>query len=344
MAQKIATLAEVAHAAKVSLMTASRAINQRPGVAEKTRENILRVAARLGYVANRAAQKLSGGQSHVIGVIATDLENPFIGALMAGTSEAAWEAGYETLIYSQIDREKRPSGSVMQLLRQISDGVIAILPLEFGYLDELAAIHIPIVTIDHRGEHADFPSIATDSYAGARSAIEHLIALGHQKIAYLSGDERLASARERRHAYTETLLRHGLPIDSSFIATGDFTQQRGFTATSELLTRPQPPTAIFAANDLSALGAIAAIREAGLAVPADISVIGFDDIPAAAQSYPALTTIRQPLHPIGHAAVRTLCMLISGERPASPQITLPTEFILRASTGAPPKTSQANAD
>jgi LacI family transcriptional regulator len=336
MTRKNTTLWEVAHAAQVSPMTASRAINNRSGVSAGTREHVLKVAADLGYVVNRAAQKLSGGKSHIIGVIATDLENQFTSALIAGISEAAWEAKHETLIYSHVEREKRPSGSVMQLLRQISDGVIAVLPLEFGYLGELASIKIPVITVDHRGEHAEFPSVATDCYEGARKAIRHLADLGHRRIAYIAGDERLASARDRRHAYIETMAQCGLGSDPSLIVPGDFSQNRGFAATMELLALADPPTAIFAANDMSAFGAIAAIREAGMRVPDDISVVGFDDIPAAAQFYPALTTIRQPLHQIGRSAVNTLLALIAGIEAASPQVTLPTEMVVRAST-APPK-------
>ena len=332
MTRKNITLAEVAQAARVSPMTASRAINNRSGVSGETRQHVLQVAADLGYVVNRAAQKLSGGRSHIIGVIATDLENQFTSALIAGTSDAAWEAGYETLIYAHVDREKRPSGSVMQLLRQISDGVIAVLPLQFDYLDELASIHIPVITVDHRGEHAEFPSIATDCHGGARLAIKHLIDLGHRRIAYIAGDERLASARDRHHAYCETLAQYGLPLDPALIVPGDFTQGRGFAATRELLALGEPPSAIFAANDLMAFGAIAAIREAGLRVPDDISVIGFDDIPTAAQFYPPLTTVRQPLHQIGRSAVSTLLALIAGIDPASPQVTLPTDLVVRAST------------
>ena len=335
MTKKNITLAEVALAAQVSPMTASRAMNNRSGVSRATQKHVLKVAGELGYVVNRAAQKLSGGKSHIVGLIATDLENQFTSALIAGASEAAWEAGYETLIYAHVEREKRPSGSVMQLLRQISDGVIAVLPLEFGYLGELASISIPIITVDHRGEHAEFPSVATDSYEGARTAIRHLIDLGHRRIAYISGDERLASARDRRQAYTETMAQHGLGFDPSLMVAGDFSQNRGFMATTELLALADPPTAIFAANDLSAFGAIAAIREAGLRVPDDISVVGFDDISAASQFFPALTTVRQPLHQIGRSAVNTLLALIAGLEPASPQVTLPTELIVRASTAAP---------
>lgn len=332
MTRKTVTLAEVAIAANVSPMTASRAINNRSGVSRETREQVLKVAADMGYVVNRAAQKLSGGKSHIIGIVATDLGNQFNSTVIAGASDAAWEAGYETLVYSHVEREKRPSGSVMQLLRQISDGVIVVLPLEFGYLGELTSINIPVITIDHRGEHAEFPSVAADSYEGARTAIKYLLGLGHRRIAYITGDERLASARDRHQAYLDTMAQFGLPADPDLVVPGDFSQNSGFNATKRLLALAHPPTAVFAANDLSAFGAITAIRESGLRVPDDVSVLGFDDIPAAAQFHPALTTVRQPLQQMSRSAVNTLLALIAGIAPASPQVTLPTELVVRAST------------
>ena len=332
MANKSTTLSEVALAANVSPMTASRAINNRSGVSRETREHVLRIAADRGDVVNRAAQKLSGGKSHIIGVIATDPGNQYTASLIAGVSDAAWESGYETLIYAHVVREKRPSGSVMQLLRQISDGVIAVLPMEYGYLGELASTSIPIITVDQRGKHAEFPSIAADAYDGARTAVRHLIHLGHRRIGYITGDERLASAKDRHRAYVDTMAQHGLGRDAALIVKGDFTQKRGFEGAMKLLSLANPPTAIFAANDLSAFGAISAVRESGLRVPDDVSVVGFDDIPTASQFYPALTTVRQPIHQIGRAAVNTLLARIAGIEPASPQVILPTELILRAST------------
>jgi LacI family transcriptional regulator len=226
---------------------------------------------------------------------------------------------------------------VMQMLRQICDGVIAVLPLEYGYLGDLAAINLPVITIDHRGKHAEFPSIATDGYEGARTAVQHLAELGHERIAFIAGDERLASAKDRHRAYMETLAQLGFKRDPSLIVNGDFSQSGGFAATCKLLALKRPPTAIFAANDMSAFGAMAAIHNAGLKVPEDISVIGFDDIPAAAQVHPALTTVRQPIHQMGRSAVNTLLALIAGIEPASPQVSLPTELVVRDSTAAPRK-------
>ena len=334
MTRNRTTLFAVARAAQVSAMTASRAINGRPGVSPETREHVLKVASDLGYVVNRAAQKLSGGRSHIIGVIATDLDDQYVSTLIAGASEAAWGAGYETLVYSLVETENRPSASVVQLLRQISDGVIAVQPLEFEYLAELASINIPVVSVDNGGQPLAFPTVATDCYAGGCMAVQHLLELGHRRIAYIGGDERLASAVDRRHAYIETVLRHGSGVDPALLVAGDFTEIRGYAAMTGLLSLAEPPTAVFAANDLCAFGAIAAIRDAGLGVPDDISVIGFDDVYAAAKFDPPLTTVRQPLQEVARVAVNMLLALVAGRAPASPQVNLPGAIVVRSSTKA----------
>lgn len=338
MRKKNYTLAEVAEAAKVSPMTASRAINNRSGVSSQTKAHVLKIAAEMGYVVNRAAQKLSGGRSHIIGIVATEISNQFNSALIASAGDAAWAAGYEILVYSHVVREKKPSGSVMQLLRQIADGVIAVLPLKYGYLDDIASIHIPVITVEHTGQTSSFPSISSDSYEGARMAMRHLIELGHRRIAFITGDERLSSAEDRHRAYLDTVAQYGLARDRALVVPGDFSMNRGYQAMRKLLTLKKRPTAVFAANDLSAFGAINAIRETDLRVPDDISVIGFDDLPAAAQFYPPLTTIRQPIQQIGRSAVNSLLAMMAGIDPASHQVVLPTELVVRATT-APPRTA-----
>ncbi|WP_341679375.1 LacI family DNA-binding transcriptional regulator [Niveibacterium sp. SC-1] len=330
------TLAQVAEAAKVSPMTASRAINNRSGVSEATREHVLKVATELGYVVNRAAQKLSGGRSHIIGIVATDIEHPFVSALVTGAREAAASAGYEVLVYAQLRTEKRPTAGVLQLLRQISDGIVAALPMEYGYLEDLAELSIPVVTIDQRGNKAEFPSIAGDSYTGAKSAVMHLASLGHKRIAFIGGDERLGSARARRRAYYDTMAQLGYQKEETIVVPGDHSQAGGHAAAKKLLQMTSPPTAIFAGNDTTAFGAMVAIREAGLRIPKDISIVGFDDIPAATLVTPNLTTVRQPIHQMGRSAVYTLLALMAGIQPATHIATLPTELVVRAST-APPK-------
>ena len=326
------TLAEIAKIAGVSQMTASRAVNNRSGVSERKREEILRIADELGYVINRAAQKLSGGRTRIIGVMA-QLHTPFTSDLVLGIGSVARAADYEMLVYSLPDADRQPPGSVVDMLQQIADGVIAILPFESGYLDTLAQAHIPVVTID-QGMESPFPSVLADSYNGARMAVQHLVDLGHRRIGFITGNERLESARERRQAFEFMRRTLGLHPDPELIAIGDFMHKGGYDAANRLLALPEPPTAIFAANDASAVGAISALREAGRRVPEDMSVIGFDDMPIAVQLHPQLSTIRQPLPAMARAAVNLLLALIAGIDAPSQQILLPTQLIVRETTRA----------
>jgi LacI family transcriptional regulator len=328
------TLAELAAAAGVSSMSASRAVNLQPGVSHETRETILKLAAEMGYVANRSAQKLSGGRSRVIGVLAAELDNPFNSALVSGAVRAAAVAGHEVLIYSLVDNDRRPTGNVLQLLQQFTDGVIAVLPYQFGFVEGLAAARLPVITIDNHREHASYPSIAADSYGGARSAMQHLAELGHRRIAFITGDEQLGSARDRHRAYDDAVAVLQIERDAKLVLRGDFSARGGREAGLKILALKNRPTAVFACNDLSALGAMSVLQAAGVRVPEDMSVVGFDDLPAASQVHPALTTVRQPIAEMGRAAVNTLLAVIAGLEVATPQISLPTELVVRGSSAA----------
>lgn len=330
------TLAEVAHAAGVSRMTASRALNDRPGVSRKVREEIVRIAAELGYQVNRTAQKLSSGRSRIIGLVAVQIQSPFETEVIAGAVRAARTAGYEMLVYSLADVTE-PPGSVTHLLEQIADGVIALLPYTYHYLKSLAAARVPVITVEDGVERLEFPSIGCDSYQGALAAVGHLADLGHRRIGFITGNEILASARERRRGYLDVLAERGLPRDAALIVKGDYNQLAGFEAARRLLALSRPPTAIFAANDATALGVLSAAQELQLRVPGDLSVVGFDDVPQATQIHPPLTTVRQPMQQMGRSAVNTLLAMLAGIEPASPVITFPTELIVRGSTAPPAK-------
>ena len=328
------TLTELAAAAGVSTMSASRAVNLQPGVSPHTRDAILKLAAEMGYVANRSAQKLSGGRSRVLGVLARELDNPFTSALVSGAVRAAAVAGREVLIYSMVDRTEAPDAGVLQLLQQFTDGVIAVLPYQYGFVQSLMAAGFPVITIDHHHDHTEWPSVTADSYGGARSAMQHLAELGHRRIAFVTGNEELGSARARHRAYDDAVAIHRLDRDAALVQKGDFSTRGGRDAMQRLLKLKQRPTAVFAANDQSAFGAISVLQSAGLRVPEDMSVVGFDDVPAASQLHPALTTVRQPIAEMGRAAVNSLLSLVAGLEVATPQIILPTELQVRQSTAS----------
>jgi LacI family transcriptional regulator len=329
------TLADIAAAAGVSTMTASRALNNKPGISQRTREAILKVASQKGYVTNRVAQKLSSGQSGVIGVIALQLDHPFIIGVVNSVVRAATAAGTEVLIYTHPEREKEPSLNVLHMLQQFTDGVVALPPFQADFLDSLARGRFPIALVDSPLEHAKLPSVAADDYGGARAVMQHLAELGHKRIAFVAGREEVQSAKERLRAYHEAVAVHGLVRDPRLIVPGHYTPAGGRTAALKLLARKDRPTAIFAANDLSAFGVMAALQEQGLKVPEDMSVVGFDDVPSALHVHPALTTVRQPMEGMGRAAVSTLLSQIAGLAADSARVTLPTELMVRQSSGAP---------
>lgn len=328
--KSLPTLAEIAKASGVSVMTASRAMNARPGVSAEKAAEIRRIADDMGYVVNRAAQKLSGVRTRIIGVI-TELHTPFSSELVLGIGRVVHEAGQEMLVYSLPDKDRLPTARILDLMRQFSDGVIAILPYESSYLDTGRIADLPVVTID-QGIDSPFPSVTADNYQGACSVLRHFVEGGHRRIGFVSGNDRLASARERRRGYRDVLAQARLPFDPALEAVGDFDYASGVEAGRRLLALADRPTAIFAANDASAEGVLFAAREAGLRVPDDVSVAGFDDIPSASRTTPPLTTVRQPLQDMSRAAVNLLLALVAGVDAPSREIVLPTELIVRDST------------
>jgi LacI family transcriptional regulator len=200
-------------------------------------------------------------------------------------------------------------------------------------VQSLMAAGFPVITIDHHHDHIEWPSVTADSYGGARSAMQHLADLGHRRIAFITGNEELGSARARHRAYDDAVAIHRLERDPALVQNGDFSTRGGRDAMHRLLKLRQPPTAVFAANDQSAFGAISVLQSAGLRIPEDMSIVGFDDVPTASQLHPALTTVRQPIAEMGRAAVNSLLGLVAGLEVATPQITLPTELKIRQSTG-----------
>jgi LacI family transcriptional regulator len=335
MKSKVPTLAEVAAAAGVSAMTVSRALHNQRGVSPRTRDAIVKLASEMGYRTNRVALKVSFRQSRVIGVLADHLDNPFISSLVTGVVRAAASANHEVLIYSLVDHEKRPTRNVLKLLQQFTNGVVAVLPYEFGFVQTLTQSRFPVITIETPHQHTEFPSISADSYGGARKAMRHLAELGHKCIAFVSGAEQLESAIQRRRAYDDAISVLGLARDESLILKGNYSVEGGRDAGERLLRLKRRPTAVFACNDLSAFGVISVLQKHGVKVPEDVSVVGFDDLPAASQMHPTLTTVRQPIEELGRTAVNTLLAMIAGLHAATTQVTLPTDLIVRQSTAAP---------
>lgn len=325
------TIVDVARRAGVSVMTVSRVLNNKPDVAEATRQKVLRVIEELGYVANPAARNLRGA-SNLIGLVVRDVSSSYIGEIIRGIGEAIKKEGCDLILYTTGERVNLEEHYVSLLSQGLADGLLIVLPRGLhGYLSVLSRRAFPYVLIDHRDQGRGVPSVVAANRQGAYEATHYLIQLGHRRIGFITGILEFGCARERLEGYKEALAEAGIAFDSALVKEGDFRQRTGFACAQELLRLPDPPTAIFASNDLSAFGAMEAIKDAGLRIPDDISVLGFDDIPMASHVHPPLTTVRQPLFEMGYTATHMLLTWLHEGNLAERRKELPTQLIVRGS-------------
>jgi len=329
------TIHDVAAAAGVSVATVSKAVNGRYGIAPATVERVMAEVARLGYESSLVASSMRSRRTGVIGVLVADFE-PFSSEVLKGVSTALRTAGdaYDLLAYSG-SRQGRHDGwerrSLSRLSGTLVDGAILVTPTVLT-----TATSIPVVAVDPHTGRGDLPSVEGDSYGGALLAVQHLVELGHRRIGFLAGREDLRSASLRAAGYRRALADAGLPHDPALTRAGDFELSTARRAAHSLLTADRPPTAVFAANDLSAIALLRTADELGVSVPDDLSVVGFDDIPEAARARPGLTTVRQPIQRLGVVATETLLALLRGDEPAGGTVQLPTRLVVRGTT-APPR-------
>ncbi|MGB3731911.1 LacI family DNA-binding transcriptional regulator [Microbacterium sp.] len=325
------TINDVAHAAGVSVATVSKAVNGRDGVAPATLAHVMSVVDELGYASSLVATSMRRRRTNVIGVLVAEFE-PFALQLLRGVSTELQGTRFDVMAYAGSVSAGEHRGwerrSLSRLAGTLIDGAIVVTPTS---TPEAA---VPIVAIDpHEGP--DGPAtVSVINVDGARAATEHLISLGHRRIGHLRGRTDLISAQQREQGYREALDAAGIPFDPALIADGGYRAADSTAGAHALLERADRPTAIFAANDLSAIELLRVAAERGLRVPEDLSVIGFDDISEAAAHVPQLSTVRQPLAEMGAAAVRLLLrMLDGGERE---DVRMPAELVVRETT-APPR-------
>jgi LacI family transcriptional regulator len=330
------TIDDVAREANVSLATVSRVVNGKDNVSPETRERVVQALARTGYVVNRQARGLAGGRYQVVGLLVPDLDTSYVGEIIRGIDDALVPVSYDLMLHTTHRRKTRESVFATSLTRGMTDGLLLILPSNPGaYLDSLRRRGFPFVLIDHGGVEESGPSVGATNHQGAYDATAYLARLGHRRIAFITGNLELGCAVERLAGYRAALDELGLPEDPALVREGDFHEPLGYERARELMALPEPPTAIFAANDVSAFGALDAIRDAGKRVPDDVSVIGFDDIPDAAATRPPLTTIRQPLREMGRLATRMLLEFIENPNRPAERVDLPTELVIRATCRSP---------
>ena len=329
------TIKDIAAQAGVSVTTVSRVINDQNDVSEETRKKVKAIIKRVGYVANASAQHLAGAKMNSIGLLMPGLGSGYSTEIIRGVAEAAAEAEYDLVLYAAHEPQGvggKEKNILTLLTRGKVDGVVVILPRTVSQqLNRLWNSGIPVVIVDHRATGGTVPSVAATNFQGGLDGTRYLLGLGHQRIGFITGDLQVPAAIERLEGYKQALIDAGISVDDSIIVNGYFDTKSGYQAAQTLMKHEDPPTAIFASNDDSALGAMAAIKEMGFRIPEDISIIGFDDIPRAADSFPPLTTVRQPLVEMGKTAVEILVRILNRERITQNRIELPTKLIIRGS-------------
>jgi len=334
----MSTIADVARRAGVSKMTVSRVINDSGYISQETRQRVEQAIEELGYIPNALARSLRFKQTRTIALILTDITNPFFTTVARGVEDTASEQGFSVIFCNTDESPTEEAEYVNVLMQKQVDGLLlvptgcspdSLVPLQDQKLPFVLLVrHIP-------GAAAD--TVRCDSEGGAYALTQHLLALGHTRIAILSGPEDVTTASDRVLGYRRALREAGIEPDESLTFFGEYTVDGGYRMAREVIAIQPRPTALFASNNFIAVGAMRALHEAGLAVPGDISLAAFDDLPLSYVGDPFLTVIEQPAYLMGVRATELLLERLAGKEPAAPQeVILPTRLIPRISTGPVP--------
>jgi DNA-binding LacI/PurR family transcriptional regulator len=333
------SIKDIAQIADVSHSTVSRALHHSPLVNGETGDRIRQIALELGYRPSAIARSLVTRKSWTIGVVVTTIADPFIAEVVSGIEETANEHSYSVFLANSNADPERELKVVHSFHERRVDGIL-VTASRVGaiYLPMLSELQVPIVLINnqHPGKFAH--SVVIDNIPASRVAVEHLIQLGHRRIAYIGDRYGFQGDTERLTGYCQALELANLPLSPELVVHGDGNAESGGPAMETLLALPTPPTAVFCYNDMTALGALRAIHARGLNVPGDISVVGFDDLFIASYTQPLLTTIRQPRRQMGQMAMEMLLKLFADEE-VETNIEVSGELIVRESTAPPPERS-----
>jgi LacI family transcriptional regulator len=335
--QKTITIRDVAGKAGVSVTTVSRVLNGRTDVAEETIEKVQTIVRELGYASSLAARGMRSHRTNLIGLILHDVASSYSQEIMRGVNRIIAKLDTDLIIYTSggLDRENVAQHEryyVGLLNGSITDGAIMVTPTATQF-----TTHAPLVIIDPNNETPDYPAIIATNQEGALTAMNYLTGLGHRRIGHIAGEMKLISANQRLQGYKDGLAAAGIPFDEDLIETGDFTTETAVICARNLLSLPDRPTAIFAANDMSAMGVYQAAKEAGLRIPEDLSVVGFDNLRDLSLMTPALTTVDQFVEEMGTIATEMITNLVKGESlPINPAregnlYKFPTQLVIRDS-------------
>jgi len=323
------TIQDVAKTAGVSVSTVSRVLNGKVDVASETQDRIRSVIDDMGYTTNLAARSMRSFKKNMVGLIMPDIAYPFAIEVMKGVNRAIAESEFDLLVYTTGDVRKSGRASheqkyVSLLSNSITDGVIIVAPVTGAFSTDA-----PIVSIDPLMSDPNYPSVHATNYQGATDAMNYLLGLGHTRIGFISGRAELESSNRRLKGYRDAIEKAGLSIDEKLIASGDYTTETGAKCAHELLSREDPPSAIFASNDQAAMGIFQVAQEMGIRIPEDLSVIGFDNIMES--KYMRLTTVDQFISEMGFVATQMLIKLINGEPLDSQTYKMQTQLVIRNS-------------
>ena len=329
-------IAEIAKRANVSTATVSRTINQSGPVKAATARKVWRAITELNYYPNSHARTLVSGRSRLIGLIVSDITNPFFPELIRAFETQAAQQHYDLLLTSTDYLTTRMTTCLRRMLERKVDGVAMMTSeMDLGLIKELGKRGVPLVFMDVGQVGPKMSHVAIDYANGIRQAVDHVAALGHRHIGFISGPLDLHSARTRRQAFLDALRANALMPDKRSIREGTHTAEGGQKAMASLLRLSRRPTAVVCSNDWTAIGALRAIHAAGLKVPADISLVGFDDIPLVSYTSPPLTSVRMSAADVGTMAFDALFKLIGEERLEGDVYQVPTRLVVRESTARP---------
>jgi len=327
------SIKDIAKVALVSHSTVSRALRDSPLISEETKTRVRRIAQEMGYSPSAVARGLVTKQTRTLGLVVTTIADPFVAEVVEGIEALAQDKGYSILLCQSRSDADRELASV-EILREKRVDAIIVTASRVGslYLPLLERLSVPIVLINNQQEGRYIHSVGTDNLHGGRLAAEHLVELGHRRVAYITGPEWAAQSRLRREGARQVLLEEGLDLDPDLVVQGTGRSDGGEEAMRALLDRSNPPTAVFCYNDLTAIGVMRSARVAGLQVPDDISVVGYDDIAYASYVMPPLTTIRQRRYEMGYQATEMALALLAGGKTVTNSL-VQGQLVARGSSG-----------
>lgn len=333
----MSTISDVARLAGVSTMTVSRVVNKSDYVSELTRVRVERAIAELAYVPNALARQLRTKRTKTLALVMADITNPFFTTVARGVEDVAGPRGFGVLFCNTDESEVEEVDYVSMLIQRQIDGVLLVPATSSSRsLALLRSQNVPVAILDRRVRSRHVDVVRGDSEAGAYTLVRYLIELGHRRIAVLAGRKTVSTSVDRVAGFTRALAEAGIVPDPALVRYGGYHQSEGYAMARDVLDVVPAPTAIFAANNFIAVGAIRAVREAGLRVPADLSIVGFDDLPSDWSMDPFLTVVAQPAYTIGQRAAELLLERIDGHAPTTArEIVLPGELIVRRSSGPP---------